>query len=90
MGIVTQSKYVTSDGKSFDDLDVAQSHELGLELADAVGEIAAKHEISERMTASLKRYVPLFIHELNYVPRPETEEVPQPDLDFLDQDAAAA
>jgi len=89
MGIVTRPNFVTSDGKSFTDLAEAEAHELSLQLSEQIEAIAATHEISARMTASLKRYVPLFINELGFTPRSEPE-AEQPDIDFTDQDAQEA
>lgn len=71
MPIQQVSTFMTSDGKKHDSLEAAEVHELTLELTATMDAVAEAHDINSRTMVTIKRYLPLFIHELGYVRVPD-------------------
>ena len=67
MPITTVSQFLTSDGKSFDTLAEAEAHEIALEIDTEMDSIAERYDLPNRTATTLKRWLHVFIAELNLV-----------------------
>lgn len=70
MAITELASFMTSDGKVFTTVEEARAHELGIEMASSIEEIAARFDLPSRTTSTLKKWIPMFVAEMNYVPAP--------------------
>ena len=74
MPITQIPKFRTHDGTTFDTLEEAQAYETRLEIDSKLDGIAQELEIPERTVATLKRWVPVIISKLDYVPAETFDE----------------
>lgn len=71
MAITELASFMTSDGKVFSSVNEAKAHEMSIEMDGAITEIATNLEVPQRTVSVLKKWMPIFISEMNYVPAPQ-------------------